>query len=73
MNRLACKKQRNYCALLMRENKKQNYDSLNVNRIRIIKTSREQLNQTSQTKQLVFNRVILKDDGKIMSDTEKGC
>ena len=41
MNRLACKKQRNYCALLMRENKKQNYDSLNVNRIQIIKTSRE--------------------------------
>ena len=31
MNRLAYKKQRNYCVSLMRENKKQNYGSLNAN------------------------------------------
>ena len=31
MNRLASKKQRNYCFSLMRENKKQYYGSLNVN------------------------------------------
>ena len=33
MNRLAYKKQRNYCVSLMRENKKQYDGSLNVNRI----------------------------------------
>ena len=31
MNRLAYKKQRNYCVSLMRENKKQYYGSRNVN------------------------------------------
>ena len=30
MNRLASKKQRNYCVLLMHQNKKQYYGSLNV-------------------------------------------
>ena len=38
INRLAYKKQRNYCVSLMRENKNQYYDSLNVNTSRIIKT-----------------------------------
>ena len=33
MNRLAYKKQRNYCVLLMCENEKQYYGSLSVNRI----------------------------------------
>ena len=33
INRLAYKKQRNYCLPLMRENKKQHYGSLNVNLI----------------------------------------
>ena len=32
-NRLAYKKQRNYCVSLMRQNKKQYYGSLNVNHI----------------------------------------
>ena len=50
MNRLAYKKQRNYCVSLMRENKKQYYGSLNVNRITGNKTFWRVLNQTSQTK-----------------------
>ena len=33
INRLAYKKQRNYCLSLMHENKKQHYGSLNVNLI----------------------------------------
>ena len=33
MNTLAYKQQRNYCILLIRENKRQYYFSLNVNRI----------------------------------------
>ena len=33
MNRLAYKKQRNYCVSLMHQNKKQYYGSLNINHI----------------------------------------
>ena len=39
MNRLACKKQINYLVSLAHENKKQHYDSLNINRITNIELS----------------------------------
>ena len=40
MNRLAYKKQRNYCISVMHENKKQFHGYLNVNSIAIVKTYR---------------------------------
>ena len=65
MNRLAYKKQRNYCVSLIRENKKQFYGFLNVNRVwRVIKPN-------FSNKIVGVNRVILRDGGKIISDTEK--
>ena len=72
MNRLGYKEQRNYRVSLMRENKKQYYGSLNVNRImdnisfwRVVKPN------FSKKKILGTNRVILRDGGKVISDTEK--
>ena len=72
MNRLGYKEQRNYRVSLMRENKKQYYGSLNVNRImdnisfwRVVKQN------FSKKKILGTNRVILRDGGKVISDTEK--
>ena len=71
MNRLAYKKQRNYCVSLMRQNKKQYYGSLNVNHITDNKNFWSAVKPNFSNKILVTNRVILRDGGKILSDTEK--
>ena len=55
----------------MRENKKQYYDSLNVNQITDNKNFWRVVNPNFSNKALGTNRVILRDDGKIISDTEK--
>ena len=70
MNRLAYKKQRNYCISLMRENKKQFYGSLNVNRIADIKNFWRIVKPNFSHKIFGTNRVILRDARKIISDTE---
>ena len=70
MNRLAYKKQRNYCISLMRENKKQFYGSLNVNRIADIKNFWRVVKPNFSHKIFGTNRVILRDACKIISDTE---
>ena len=71
MNRLAYKKQRNYCVSLMRENKKQHYDSFNVNHITDNKNFWRVVKPNFLNKVLRANRVILRGGGKIISDTEK--
>ena len=71
MNRLAYKKRRNYCVSLMHENKKQHYGSLNVNRITNNKNFWRVVKPNFSNKILGTNRVILRDGGKIISDTEK--
>ena len=71
MNRLAYKKQRNYCVSLMRQNKKQYYGSLNVNHITDNKNFWSAVKPNFSNKILVTNRVILRDGGKILSDIEK--
>ena len=71
MNRLAYKKQRNYCVSLMRQNKKQYYGSLNVNHITDNKIFWRVVKPNFTNKILGTNRVILRDGGKIISDTEK--
>ena len=71
MNRLAYKKQRHYCVSLMRENKKQHYGSLNVNRITDNKNFRSVVKPNFSNKIVGTNRVILKNVGKIISYTEK--
>ena len=70
MNRLALKKQRNYCFSLMRQNKKQ-YGSLNVNHITDIKNFWRVVKPNFSNKIQATNRVILRDGGKIISDTGK--
>ena len=55
----------------MRENKKQYYDSLNVNQITDNKNFWRVVNPNFSNKALGTNRVILRDGGKIISDTEK--
>ena len=70
MNRLAYKKQRNYCVSLLRQNKKQYYRSLNVNHT----TDNEnfwRVVSNFSNKILGTNRVILRDGDKITSDREK--
>ena len=71
MNRLAYKKQRNYCVSLMRQSKKQYYGSLNVNHITDNKNFWRVVKPNFSNKILGTNRVILRDGGKIISDTEK--
>ena len=71
MNRLADKKQRNYCASLMRENKKQYYGSFNVNRITDNKNFWRVIKPNFSNKIVGTNRMILRDGGKIISDTQR--
>ena len=70
MNRLAYKKQRNYCASLMRQSKKQYHGSLNINHLTDNKNFWRVVNPNFSNKILDTNRVILTDGGKIISDTE---
>ena len=71
MNRLAYKKQRNYCVSLMRQNKKQYYGSLNVNHITDNKNFWRVVKPNFSNKILGTNRVTLRDGGKVISDTER--
>ena len=71
MNRLAYKKQRSYCVSLMHGNAKQYYGSLNVNRITNHKNFWRVVKPNFSNKIVRINRVILRDGGKIISDTEK--
>ena len=71
MNRLAYKKQRNYCVSLIRQNKKQYYDSLNVTYITDNKNFWRVVKPNFSIKILGTNRVVLRDGGKIISDTDK--
>ena len=71
MNRLAYKKQRNYCVSLMRQNKKLYYGSLNVNHITDNKNFWRVVKPNFSNKILGTNRVILRDGGKVISDTER--
>ena len=70
MNRLAYKKQRNYCVSLMRQSKKQYYGSLNVNHLTDNKNFWRVVKPNFSNKILGTNRIILRDGGKIISDTE---
>ena len=70
MNRLAYEKQRNYCVSLMRKNKKQ-YGSLNVYHITDNKNFCRVVKPNFSNKILGTTWVILRDSGKIISDTEK--
>ena len=70
MNRLAYKKQRDYC-FIMCQSKKQYYGSLNVNQITNNKNFWRVVKPNFSNKILGTNRVILRDGGKIISDTEK--
>ena len=69
MNRLAYKKQRNYCDSLMRQNKKQYYGSVNVNHITDNKNFWRVVKPNFKT--LGTNRVILRAGDKVISDTER--
>ena len=71
MNILAFKKQRNYRALLIRENKKQYYASTNVNLITDNKSIWRIVKQNFSNEIVTTNRVVLKDGGTIISDREK--
>ena len=71
VNRLAQKKQRNYYVSLMRQNKKQYHGSLNVNHITDNKNFWRVIKPNFSNKILGTNRVILRDGGKVMSDTER--
>ena len=55
----------------MRQNKKQYYGSLNVNHITDNKNFWRVVKPNFSNKILATNRVILRDDCKIISDTEK--
>ena len=67
MNRIAYKKQRNYCVSLMRQNKKQYYGSLNVNHITDNKNFWRVIKPNFSNKILGTNRMILRDGGKVIS------
>ena len=71
MNRLAYKTQRDYCVSLMRQSKKQYFGSLNVNHITDNKNFWRVVKPNFSNKILGTIRVILRDGGKIISDTEK--
>ena len=55
----------------MRQNKKQYYGSLNINHITDNKNFWMVVKPNFSNKIIGTNRVILRDDGKIISDTEK--
>ena len=65
MNRLAYKKQKNYCVSLMRQSKNQYYGSLNVNHITDSKIFWRVVRPNFSNKILGTNRVILRDGDKI--------
>ena len=70
--RLVYKKQRKYCVYLMREKKKkQYYGSFKVNLITDNKNFWMVVKPNFSNKIVGTNRVILRDDTKIISDTEK--
>ena len=71
INRLSHKKPRNYCVSLMRENKKQYYGSLNANHIMDNEKFWREVEPNFSNKIVDINRVILRDNGKITSDTER--
>ena len=71
MNRPAYKKQGSYCISLIRQNKKQYYDSLNVNHIKVNKNFWRVVKPNFSNKIFGSNRVILRDGGKFICDTEK--
>ena len=71
MNRIAYKKQKNYCVSLLRQSKKQYYGSLNVNHVTDNKNFWRVVKPNFSNKILGTNRVILRDGGKIISYTEK--
>ena len=71
MNKIAYKKQGNYCVSLMHQSNKQYYGSLNVNHITDIKNFQRVVKRNFSNKILGTNRVILRDSRKIISDTEK--
>ena len=71
MNIPAHKKQRNYCISLMCQSKKHYYGSLNVNHIMANKNVSRLVKPNFANKILGSNRVILRDGGKIISETEK--
>ena len=55
----------------MRESKTQYYASLNVNRVTDNKNFQRVVKPNFSNKTVGTNRVILRDDGKIIADTEK--
>ena len=71
MNRPAYKKQGSYCVSLIRQNKKQYYDSLNVNHIKVNKNFWRVVKPNFSNKIFGSNRVILRDGGKFICDTKK--
>ena len=71
MNRLGYKKQRNYCVSLMHQSKKQYYGFLNVNHIMDNKNFWRVVKTNLSNKIYGTIRVMLRDGGKIISDTEK--
>ena len=71
MNRLAHKKQRSCRVSSICENKKQCYGSLNVNCITDNKNVWRVVKPNFSNKIVDTNRVILRYDGKIISDTNK--
>ena len=60
MNRLAYKKQRNYCVSLIHENKKQRYGSLNIKRTTDNKNFWRVVRSNFSNKIVATNRVILR-------------
>ena len=68
INKLAYEKQRNYYVSC---NAWKYYGSLNINRIRDNKNFWRVVKPNFSDKILVTNRAILRDGGKIISDTEK--
>ena len=73
MNRLAYKKQRNYYASSLRQNQKQYSGSLNVNHITDNKNFWRVVKPNFSNKIRGTNRVISRDGGEILSDTEKAA
>ena len=71
MNRLAHKKQRSCCVSSICENKKQCYGSLNVNCITDNKNFWRVVKPNFSNKIVGTNRVILRCDSKMISDTNK--
>ena len=66
MNTLAYKQQRNYCILLIRENKRQHYFSLNVNRICDNINFWEVVKPDFPNIIVTANKVMLRDNRKLV-------